>query len=367
MLKFYLEKLFRYESLTSEEFEDACTLVLSGENTAQLCAFLTALKYKGETAEELYTLVKLLHKKMISVDLPYPCLDIVGTGGDGFNTVNISTASALLAASCGVKIAKHGNRSVSSLSGSADVLESLGVNIQCSPEKIAELVDAYNIGFFFAPHFHPVFSDIKQLRKELGFPTVFNLIGPFLNPAKANHLMLGVAKKAQLTLFRDVLLQLNIPRALVFHGCGLDEITCVGKTDIIEINHNTVTEYEFDPKDYGFNLCSLADIQGGTPDVNAKLIEKTLKGEEGPLADTFILNAGFAIYLYGLCETLEKGFSLARESLLQGKAYELLQGLVADSNAVAPPDVISASSVVIPAKAGTQENSNKTSIQGESL
>ena len=328
MLKASIQKLLRKENLHALDMEFALKAILTGHNEAQIAAFLTLLSAKGETAEEIYELVKTMQSLMITTDTGFPVLDIVGTGGDGFNTVNISTGSALLAASCGVKIAKHGNRSVSSMSGSADVLEQLGMNIDMSPSDISACIKSNHFGFFYAPNFHPALGELKLIRKRLGLPTVFNRVGPLLNPARAQFLMIGVADLSYLNIIADVLLKLGVARALVFHCSGLDEICTLGPIDMIEINQSNAHRYILNPIDYGFRRCSIQELQGGSAEKNAEIIKSSLSGHPGPVSDTLVLNAGLANYIYGLCDTKEAGIALARDAHAKGAAYQLLQKII---------------------------------------
>ena len=236
MLKQAIEKLLLRESLSQEESESATREVLSSANSHQIAAFLVLMRAKGETIEELHGAILAMRSAMIRVNIATPVLDIVGTGGDGMHTLNISTASAILAASCGVKVAKHGNRSVSSLAGSADVLEALRVNIHQPPHKIAACVEELGIGFMFAPNFHPALKHIKEVRQNLGTRTLFNILGPLLSPASAGHLMLGVFSEDLLIVVAQLLVRLNQRRSFVFHGCGLDELSCLGPAQVIEVS-----------------------------------------------------------------------------------------------------------------------------------
>lgn len=327
MLKTAIQKLMCRKDLTITEMESAISEMMTLESEAQIAAFMVLLRAKGETTDEVYALVKAMRASMISVNMKTPVLDIVGTGGDGFNTINISTGSAILSASCGVKIAKHGNRSVSSLSGSADTLEKLGINLDQDKDKLAEKVDQFNFGFFYAPNFHPALSRLKQIRCSLAVPTTFNILGPLLNPANADYLMIGVLSQKLLELVSDVLLKLNITRGLVFHCAGVDEICCAGITDVIEIKDKTKRAFTLNPETYGFSRCAIEDLQGGSAEVNAALLEEIFKGKTGPIADTLILNAGLACYLYGVCNTIEAGIALATAKHQAGSAYRVLDNL----------------------------------------
>ena len=276
-----------------------------------------------------------MRAQMITTKVDFPLLDIVGTGGDGLNTINISTGSALLAASCGVKVAKHGNRSVSSMCGSADVLAQLGVHIDLCPPAVKKCIKSNNFGFFYAPNFHPVMQQLKSIRKKLALPTIFNLIGPLLNPANAEILMIGVADSTYLNIIAQVLIKLGVTRALVFNCSGMDEICCVAPIHIIEINQSESTSYTLDPADYGFESCSVQELQGGAPENNAQILQTTLAGKPGPIADTLILNAGLANYLYGVCASKEEGIARAKEAHATGNAYKLLQNLAINTQQLA--------------------------------
>jgi anthranilate phosphoribosyltransferase len=324
MLKEIIQKLSLRENLSTEKMKETMNEVLLSDNETQIAAFISLLRAKGETVEELVGLVAFMRDKMVRVNTQSPVLDIVGTGGDGFNTINISTASALLAASCGVRVVKHGNRSVSSLCGSADVLEALGININLNADEVGTSVAKHCFGFCYAPNFHPTLLKIRNIRNKLGLPSTFNLIPPLLNPANAQFLMIGVADKQSMNIIADTLLMFGQERALVFHCQGLDELCCVGLIDIIEINQSTKRSYQLDPLNYGFPRCSIADLQGGSAKTNAEMILEILNGKPNAMADSIILNAGFANYLYGITKSLENGIQLAREKLADGSAAQLV-------------------------------------------
>ena len=325
MIQETLQQLMRGENLSQECCRDMIDAILNPETPeVQIAAFLVLLRHKRETAEELFAIIKSLQDKMMLVKTPHTVLDIVGTGGDGMHTVNISTGSAMLAAACGVKIAKHGNRAVSSLAGSADVLEALGVNIQLSPEKIANCIDTVGIGFCYSPNFHQATKTIRELRKTLGVPTTFNYIGPFLNPARASHLVLGVADPTLLSTMADVLVLMKNKKSVLVHGAGMDEISCVGPTKIIEIDQGQKTEYMLDPKKLGLSYCTVEDLRGGDAKTNANLLKNTLKGKKGPIADTLLLNAAVALYIYGISPTIDDALTIAKENLSNGNALKLL-------------------------------------------
>lgn len=327
MLKDAIKSLSARKNFSTEEMKNIMHEVLMSDNEAQIAAFMTLLRSKGETVEELVGLVAFMREKMTRVNVQSPVLDIVGTGGDGFNTINISTASALLAASCGVRVVKHGNRSVSSLCGSADVLEALGLNINLSADEIDDSVEKHCFGFCYAPNFHPAFLTLKKIRNKLAVPSSFNLIPPLLNPANAEFLMIGVADKQSMNILADTLLQFSSKHSLIFHCNGLDELCCVGLIDIIEINQSKKTSYQLDPLKYGFSKCSIEDLRGGSAKENAHKIIEIFNGKSNAISDSLILNAGLANHLYGITGSLEEGIQLARTKLADGSAAQLVQTL----------------------------------------
>ncbi len=329
ILKKCLEKLIQgqdLDAMTSQHFLHA--LLAPDVNPLQAGACLALLRAKPETADELMGLVTALQDNMIPLSTPHKILDIVGTGGDGANTVNISTGSALLAASCGIKVLKHGNRAVSSMAGSADVLEALGVVIDLTPENIAQGLDEFNMGFCFAPNFYPALRQLRLLRQQLNVPTTFNLLGPLLNPGKPAHLILGVFNEALLEPMAGTLQKLGTTRSLVVHGGGLDELSCVGVSRVIEVTQTDIKKFKIDPEKLGLARCNVADLQGGTAPENAQLLLDVFSNKHGKknraIADTLILNAGVALYLYGLEPSIEAGIEHARSNLLSGAVVKLL-------------------------------------------
>ncbi len=299
-------------------------LLAPQSNPLHIAAFLVLLRAKQETADEIAAMVNALRHKMIVVPTSHAVLDIVGTGGDSLNTINISTGSALLAASCGIKVAKHGNRSVSSLTGSADVLEALGINIHMTPTLISQSIDKIGIGFCYSPNFHPLTQSLRDFRKKLNVPTTFNLLGPLLNPAQAAHLVLGVSHEKLLPIMADVLIQTGSDKSMVVHGMGLDEISCVGIVKVIEINNHQKNEYTIDSLDYGLPRCRIADLEGGDAKFNAQLLLDTFKGKRGPIADTLILNTAIALYIYGLYSSIADAVAYASHILYSGAVLKLL-------------------------------------------
>lgn len=326
MLKPYLLQLLDKTILTADDAEAAMRIILKEADPAQIAAFLAILKYRGEAVDEIIGMIRALEDHATSVKLPCPTLDIVGTGGDLAHTVNISTGSAILAAACGVPIAKHGNRSVSSRSGSADVLEALGLQIELSPNMLFKCLSEVNIAFMYAPYYHPSLKNLGKIRRALKFPTLFNLLGPLLNPAKAEYALIGVAQEAFVELVANVLLQLkHIKRALVFHGCGLDELTPLGPITAYHVQEGEIKKIALDPAALGFATCSLEDLQGGDAHLNASILNEAFAGRASAVADALAFNAGAALWIYGRVGTLEEGIQSAKTALAEGKALKLLE------------------------------------------
>ena len=326
-----LSRLAGGQHLTAPEASTAMELVATGKATdAQVAALLTALRMKGETAEEITGFVRELQRHAVAIrpDVRGRLVDTCGTGGDRARTFNISTAAALVAAGAGVPVVKHGNRSVSSSSGSADVLEALGVRLDLPPERVRAIVEETGIAFLYAPAFHPALRYAAAARKDLGFPTVFNLIGPLMNPAGASAQLCGVYSPALITRFATTLMALGTARAMVVHGHGLDEITVCGTTMVAEIDAGTVRHYIIDPREYGIPLAPLSDIAGQSPQKNASIIRHILSGGEGAARDVVTLNAGAAIYLGGEAPDLAVGIERANRAIDTGAAAERLDALI---------------------------------------
>lgn len=328
MLTAYLKKLIKREDLTFEECQHALTLILSAKNPEQIAAFLVLMRAKGETATEITAFVRHMQQHQINVDVGIPVLDIVGTGGDQMNTANISTAASILAASCGVPILKHGNRAVSSQAGAADVLEALGVSFEKAPQKVADSVLKHHIGFCFAPYFHPVLLAVKPIRAALKVPTFFNLLGPLLNPGKAEYMILGVFDAKLQSLMADVLAQLGIVRAMVVQGNGLDELNCLGPCEVIEITGSSQKKYRLDPKELGLPICQLNDLIGNDARHNAHLLQGIINNNPSHLANTAILNAAAAVYIYGKTQSIQSGITLVRKNIANGHAHHTLKSFI---------------------------------------
>jgi anthranilate phosphoribosyltransferase len=329
----YLNQLLKKNSLTRDETKQAIAQLLQHPSAEQFAAFFTLLKFRGETMEEIVGIIEAVEEHSDRINLNYPVLDIVGTGGDCANTVNISTGSAILTAACGVSVVKHGNRSVSSLCGSADVLEEMGVNIDMSAESVDACVKKNNIAFLYAPQYHRALKQLRQFRQGLKIPTIFNLICPLLNPAHPEYALIGVADESLLEKITDVALKLNrFKSALIYHGTGLDELTPIGKATAYSIVNGKKEKMIIDPVELGFSLCTLRDLQGGDKRLNATLLHDALSGKPGAIADSFILNAAVALKLAGKVADFSQGIMEAKCVLNQGKAIDLLKKWSAFSN-----------------------------------
>ncbi len=322
----YLRLLLEKQYLSKNQAETVMTLMLEQAHPYQVAAVLSTMKYRGETAEEVAGMVIALAKKARTVDVPYPVLDIVGTGGDGANTVNISTGAAILAAACGIPVAKHGNRSVSSRSGSADVLEALGLEIEIPPDRVKFFLDEMNIAFLYAPYYHSSLEKIGDIRRGLKVSTLFNLLGPLLNPAKAEYALIGVASESALDLISQVVIELGyIRRALVYYGNGLDELTPLGPVEAYEISEGKRVRVTIDPVSLGFTQCKLVDLVGGDATLNASILLEIFAGRPGPIADSLAFTAGAGLYIFGSASTLQNGIERARTVLQKGEALQVLE------------------------------------------
>jgi anthranilate phosphoribosyltransferase len=316
----------RCENLTEEEAASAFETIIRGDATqVQIAGFLVALRMKGETAEEITGFARTARAMATPIEVGGALLDTCGTGGDGLATFNISTLAAIVAAACGARVAKHGNRAASSLCGSADVLEQLGVKIDLAPEGVARCIDQVGIGFLFAPIFHPSFRFAGVPRRELSIRTVFNVLGPLCNPAGAKYQALGVADGAMAAKMADVLLRLGIERAIVFHAAdGMDELSVASPSFVIEID-GTRKEYELDPAELGLARAPIDSLRGGGPEENAAVARELLDGAKGPRRDVVLLNASAALRAAGLARDWKEGIGLAAEAIDKGRAGQVLQ------------------------------------------
>jgi len=335
MMKDYLQKVTAGGNLTQAETAAAFDLIMNGEATpAQIAGLITALRMKGETVDEIAGGAESMRRHAVFIDCAgLAVVDTCGTGGDGQNTFNISTTAALVVAGAGVPVAKHGNRAITSACGSADVLMALGVNLDATPETVEDCVREAGIGFMFAPKLHPAMKYAMGPRKELGFRTIFNMLGPLTNPAGAKGQIIGVFAPALTEPFAQVLLRLGTRRAFVVHGQdGMDEITVTTTTRISELNHGTVKTFEFDPLRLIEDYADAASLKGGEPETNAGITRAVLAGERGPARDIVCLNAAAAIAAGGKADSIETGWEEAQASIDSGRAMQALENLVTFSN-----------------------------------
>jgi len=304
--------------------------IMSGSHgDAEIGGFLMALAVKGETAEEIAGFASAMREKMVQVPITVEAIDMCGTGGDGKGTFNISTAASFVAAGAGVPVAKHGNRSISSKSGSADVLGELGVDIQMGPEKVAKCIDDIGIGFLFAPSFHPAMRHVMPARRALGVRTVFNILGPLCNPARVRRQIIGLFTGELTEKMGEVLQLLGADSAMLVHGHdGIDEITSTGGTKISVVNGDrTIESMDFTPTDVGYQLATLEDIKGGTPAENADIMLQIFDGEKNPYRDVVILNAAAGIIVGGMAADFPEAIDIAEESIDSGTAKQVLDNL----------------------------------------
>ncbi len=331
MFRENLNKIISKNDLSETEMSQMITEIFSGNITdAQIGAFMAALATKGETFEELAGAAKAMRKKAIRIQTSASTVvDTCGTGGDGAQTFNISTTTAFVVAGCDVTVAKHGNRSVSSKCGSADLLEALGVKLDTDPEIVEEAVREIGIGFLFAPIFHGAMRYAAKARKEVGLRSIFNMLGPLTNPAAANCQLLGVYASELTEMFAQALRLLGAKRALVVHGHdGLDEISVCAPTRISELQDGLIRTYDITPEQFFGETADPEDLRGGDPAVNAKITRKILKGEKGPRRDVVVLNASAALMAAGVAADFQEGIRLAEASIDNGSAAKKMEGLI---------------------------------------
>lgn len=337
MIKEAIGTLVKGQSLTANEAGEVMNEIMEGKATAaQLGAFLTALSIKGETAEEIAGLANVMRAKAIQVEVCGPLLDVVGTGGDGQNTFNISTAAAIVAAAAGLKVAKHGNRAASSKCGSADVLEKLGIKIDLSAIQVQHCIQAAGIGFMFAAAFHPAMKYAAETRREIGIRSVFNILGPLTNPAHAEYQVIGVPTIDLAEKMALALLHLGAKHALIVHGLnGMDEITISESSLIWEVKDNKVgSVQQINPEDFGLKKATKGSITGGTPEENARIIFRIFEGEGGAKRDVVVLNTAAALVAGERVETLNQGVKLAQQVIDSGLALAKLRQMIEVSQKV---------------------------------
>jgi len=306
--------------------------IISGElNPFQSAAVLVGLRTKGETVEEILGFIQTMRKHMVKIKA-INAIDIVGTGGDGSGTFNISTAASFVAAGAGIPVAKHGNRAASSKCGSADCLEALGVNINLTPEQAEKVFKKVGLVFLFAPNFHPAMKSVGLIRKELGLRTIFNFLGPFLNPAGTKRQLLGVPNIKIAAKLAKVAVKLKFEHLLLVSSeDGMDEITTTAKTKIFEIKGNKIKYFTISPKLFGIKMVDKKDLMGADVMVNAEIIKSILKGEKGPKRDIVVLNTAAALYLAGKAKNIFDGISLAEQSIDSGSAMAVLENLIKET------------------------------------
>lgn len=334
MIRTAIARLTRKEDIGYETAKTVMDEIMSGQaSDVHKSAYLTALSMKGETIEEITGSAEEMRAHALRLDADVETLEIVGTGGDGSNSFNISTTAAILISAAGVPVAKHGNRAASSRSGAADCLEALGVNINIEPEKSRAIVEDIGICFLFAQKYHSAMKYVGPIRRELGMRTVFNILGPLTNPACPSYIVLGVYEEALLESMAQVLGRLGIKKGMVVYGqVKLDELSTAGVTSACELEGGRLKRYEIIPEELGFSRCTMEDLRGGTPEENAYITRAILGGERGPKRDTVLLNAGAALYVAGKSASLAEGVKLAAETVDSGKAMAQLERFIALTN-----------------------------------
>ena len=329
MIKAAIAKLVKKENLEEKMMTTVMNEIMSGEATeAQKASFLTALNMKGETIEEITAAARVMRQHCERFLNDMDVLEIVGTGGDGSNTINISTLASIIVSSIGIPVAKHGNRAASSKCGTADCLEALGVKIDISPEESAKILKDINICFLFAQKYHKAMRFVGGVRKEMGIRTLFNCLGPLANPAGASMQLLGVYTEDLVDPLARVLSNLGVKKAMVVYGQdSIDEISLSAPTTVCEVVRGEFKNYTIKPEDYGFKRCQKEELAGGTPEENAEMVRKILSGEQGPKTDAVLLNAGAAIHIVKEC-SIEEGIAMAREAIESGKAMKQLEKFI---------------------------------------
>ena len=330
MIKEAIDLIVKGNSLSMEQAAEVMSEIMEGKATpAQFGSFVTALRLKGETVEEIAGMAKVMREKAIPVKVSGPLVDTCGTGGDATKTFNISTTAAFVVAGAGLKVAKHGNRGMSSGCGSADVLDALGAKIELGAPQVEQCLEEIGIGFMFAPTFHPAMKYAAPSRKEIGIRTVFNILGPMTNPAGAQAQLLGVFDEELTLKMAEVLSLLGCRHALVVHGeDGLDEVTLGGRTTVCELKGGEISRYQVDPEDFGLPRTELAGLRGGPPQENADILRRVLTGEKGPYRDIVVVNAAAALVAGDMADDLSKGTRTAAEVIDNGRALDKLEKLI---------------------------------------
>jgi anthranilate phosphoribosyltransferase len=336
MIKEAISLLVSGQSLTMEQAAEVMEEITTGQVTpAQFGAFVTALRIKGETADEIAGLASVMRAKSVRVETTEPVIDIVGTGGDNSRSFNISTAAAFVAAGAGIKVAKHNNRAMTSQCGSVDVLEALGMKIELDASQVKDCLEKVGIGFMFAPLFHPSMKFAATPRREIGIRTIFNILGPLTNPALAESQVLGVPSEELGQKLVQVLLRLGSKHSLVVHGLnGMDEISVAGKSKVWELRYGKITDYQVSPEDFGLAVAGVETLLGGTPQENAAILRSVLEGKKGPRRDAVVMNAAAGIAVSHLTKhpsglpALKEGAEIAKEAIDSGRALDKLEKLI---------------------------------------
>ena len=334
MIKEAIFSLIQKKDLSFEQSKQVMNEIMSGEATeVQMSAYLTALALKGETIDEITGSASGMREHCIKLLHGRDVLEIVGTGGDNSNTFNISTTASFVISAAGIPVAKHGNRAASSRCGAADCLEALGVNITIPPEKSAQLLDKINICFLFAQNYHIAMKYVAPVRRELGFRTVFNILGPLSNPAGANMEVMGVYDELLVTPLAHVMANLGVQKGMVVYGKDcIDEISMSAETTVCEIKSGQFINYTIKPEDFGMKRCHKKELEGGSPEQNAMITKKILNGQKGAKRDAVVLNAGAGIYVAGKTNSLSEGIALAQQLIDNGKAKAQLEAFIKHSN-----------------------------------
>lgn len=334
-LTHYITMISQGKALSIAEAEAAFTYIMTGNaDDSELKAFLLALKDKGEAASEITGAARVLREYSLTLNAPKGTIDTCGTGGDGKHSLNVSTAVAIIVASCGINVAKHGNRSVSSKCGSADVLETIGINIDADIPTLERCLKEQHICFMMAPHFHPAMKHVSTIRKELGTRTIFNLLGPLCNPAATTYQLLGVYDSALITILAEALRHLGIEKAWVVHGAdGSDEITISNKTYVAALENGSIEHFTITPEDAGLKQHLEESIKGGDAQYNANALSELLAGKESSYRDTVLLNSAAALVIAGAADDLQSGAALAAQAIDDGRARATLDGWKECSNA----------------------------------
>lgn len=332
MIKELISKIVNRENLSKQEVETLFNQIMEGNLTdAQIGAVLIGLKMKGETIEEIATAAKVMREKAVKVDIKdkSKLIDTCGTGGDKVDTFNVSTISAFVVAAAGGKVAKHGNRSVSSKCGSADIMQALGVNIEMSPQQVAKAIEEVGIGFLFAPIFHPAMKNVIRQRREIGVRTIFNILGPLSNPAGTDYQLIGVYDANLVEPITYVLRELGLKRAFVVHGMeGLDEVSLTTETLVGELNNGDTKFYTVKPEDFGLKRADITELEGGDIQTNKRIAIDILSGKDkSPKTDFVAINSAFSLYLIGIAPSIKEGVEIAKETISSGKPMEVLERL----------------------------------------